>query len=117
MDSKSASALVCAGIGPVGDVILQQYVVDVRERVGKTNLPLRRVLMWPSWRCHRMEGSGRCRKRVSKAAVLQLCAKHQCARGLMSLGNTDSFVDRHLEYLRDRPSVRELLKRHETQKC
>ena len=89
-------------MGPVGDVILQQYVVDVRERVEKTNLSTSTFLMWPHWHCQHMGERGRCHNKVSKIAIIQRCNKHQRARGLMmSLNHTDSLVDPHQTHLRD----------------
>ena len=76
MESNSARALVCADIGPVGDVILQQYVSDVRERVDKKTTRL--FLMLPTSRCQDVGKYGRCRKKISKAAVVQRFAYHQC---------------------------------------
>ena len=78
MDSHSSRALVCAeSMGPVGDIMLQQYVVDVRKRASWT-MYYREVLpMCPVWRCKDTDKRGRCRGRVTKAAVVQHCLKHQ----------------------------------------
>ena len=73
MDRHSARALVCAGLGPIGDVVVNQYVADVRER-STTRL----FIMLPTSRCQDVGKYGRCRKKISKAAVVQRCAYHQC---------------------------------------
>ena len=78
MDTDSARALVCAGsMGPVGDILLQQYVEDVRKRADETMFHKDVRPLCPVWRCKHTDKRGRCRGRVTKAAVVQHCLKHQ----------------------------------------
>ena len=77
MDTNSARALVCAGLGPVGDILLQQYVADLRKRSEETMFHEDVRPMCPVWRCKHVDKRGRCRGKVTKAAVIQHCLKHQ----------------------------------------
>ena len=83
MDSQSARDLVKASrapLGPVGKIVLSQYVEAAREQAQATMLYWEVAPMQPTWRCMNTDGRGRCRGRVSEAAVVQLCTRHQFIR-------------------------------------
>ena len=77
MDNKSARALVCAKLGPVGDIVVDQYVADVRRRALKSVYRMAVLKSRPFSQCEHIGARGRCRKTVTKAAAVQLCGKHQ----------------------------------------
>ena len=77
MDTDSTRALLCIGMGPVGDIVLQHYVEDVRKRADETMFYKDVRPLCPLWRCKHTDKRGRCRGRVTKAAVVQHCLKHQ----------------------------------------
>ena len=93
MDSKSARALVCARLGPVGEVVVNQYIADIRERTLKTKFKMALFRMRPSSQCEHIGARGRCRKTVTKVAVVQRCGKHQFVQGVY----TDLFLERQAE--------------------
>ena len=77
MDNKSARALVCAKLGPVGDIVVDQYVADVRRRALKSVYRMAVLKSRPFSQCEHIGARGRCRKTVTKAAAVQLCGTHQ----------------------------------------
>ena len=100
MDNKSARALVCANLGPVGDIVVDQYVTDVRERALKTMFRMAVLKSRPFWQCEHIGARGRCRKTVTKAAVVQRCSKHQFFPNYYR----DLFLERRLAHWHDNPS-------------
>ena len=91
MDSQSARDLVKASmapLGPVGKIVLAQYLEDAREQAQATMLYREVAPMQPTWRCKNTDGRGRCRGRVTEAAVVQLCARHQFTR----VGDTNAAI-------------------------
>ena len=77
MDSYSARALLCANLGPVGDIVVDQYVADIRERTLKSKFVMALFRFEPRSQCEHIKARGCCLKTVTKAAVVQRCGKHQ----------------------------------------
>ena len=77
MDNKSARALVCAKLGHVGDIMVDQYFADVRRRALKSVYRMAVLKSRPFSQCEHIGARGRCRKTVTKAAAVQLCGTHQ----------------------------------------
>ena len=73
MDNKCPRALVCANLGPVGVIVVDQYVADVRQRALKTRFRMAVFHIRPFSQCEHIGARGRCRKTVTKAAVVQRC--------------------------------------------
>ena len=84
MDTQATRDLVKASrapLGQVGQIVLARYVEDFREQAQTTMLVKDVVPMQPTWRCKYTDGRGRCRGRVTEAAVIQHCVRrHQFTR-------------------------------------
>ena len=85
MDVETAQAFVAAAKNPLGhcgDILLDGYVEETRRWARGTAL-FRDIVSGPTFpadRCAERRGRGRCRGRVSRVAVAQLCAYHQTRR-------------------------------------
>ena len=99
MESKSAHALLCANLGPVGDIVVDQYVADIRERTLKTKFVMALFRFQPRSQCEHVGARGRCRKTVTKAAVVQRCSKHQ----FFPNEYTDLFLEERFAHWHDNP--------------
>ena len=99
MDSKSVRALLCAKLGPVGDIVVDQYVSDVRERALTTSFLMAVFHIRPFSQCEHMGERGCCRKTVTKAAVVQRCGKHQ----FFPNQYTDLFLEQRFAHWHDNP--------------
>ena len=82
MDPASVRALMCAGkrpFGSGGEILIREYLTDHRSVTLLDTTPEA-----PSNRCIQR---GRCIKTVSKAAIVQLCCKHQPGGGNQNPGD------------------------------
>ena len=85
MDPSSARALACASKQPLGrvfDVVVQVYIEDHRSATVFVTTP-----EVPESRCIMPVTHGRCRKTVSRVAIVQYCWKHQPGGGLCYPGD------------------------------
>ena len=85
MDPASVRALLCAAkfpLGRAGEELIQHYVEGHRSCTMVDTSPEA-----PADRCIAKVGRGRCCNRVSKAALVQQCWKHQPGGGLLNPGD------------------------------
>jgi hypothetical protein len=85
MDPASVRALLCAAkcpLGRAGEQLIQDYVEGHRSRTLVDTAPEA-----PVDRCITKVGRGRCRNKVSEAALAQRCWKHQPTRGILNPGD------------------------------
>ena len=75
MDPASIRALACTAKRPLGqsfDAVVQNYLEGHRSATAVDT-----TIEPPANRCIAKDGRGRCRKTVSRVAVIQQCWKHQ----------------------------------------
>ena len=85
MDPASARALMCTAKRPLGqvlDAVVQSYLEEHRSATLLVATPV-----YPESRCTMPVGRGRCRKTVSRVAVVQYCWKHQPGGGICYPGD------------------------------
>ena len=90
MECRSACRLRCAPTSSLPKApaeTLRHYLADTREEAQACGLDLARLS--EHMRCRARVGQGRCRKRVSEAAVTQYCCKHQRGRSLAEPGHRE----------------------------
>ena len=86
MDPASMRPLACAANRPLGqvfDVIVESYLEEHRSAT-----MLDTTLEPPVNRCVMKVGRGRCRKPVTRVAVVQFCWKHQPGGGICFPGDS-----------------------------
>ena len=86
MDPASMRALACAANRPLGqvfDVIVASYLEEHRSATLFDTTPEP-----PVNRCIMKDGRGRCRKPVTRVAVVQFCWKHQPGGGICFPGDS-----------------------------
>ena len=79
MDAASVRGLLCASKAPldrVGDVMVRVYKDDARAFAHTTFLRGEVAIVAPAGRCRHQDGRGRCRRAVSRGAVVQICIVH-----------------------------------------
>ena len=86
MDPVSMRALACAAkrpLGQVSDVIVSSYLEEHRSATLLVTTPEP-----PENRCTMKVGRGRCRKPVTRVALVQYCWKHQPGGGICFPGDS-----------------------------
>ena len=86
MDPVSVRGLACAAkrpLGQVSDVIVSSYIEEHRSATLLVTTPEP-----PENRCTMKVGRGRCRKPVTRVALVQYCWKHQLGRGVCDPGDS-----------------------------
>ena len=80
MNCRSARALVCCSkepLGPVGILLIDMYLFDTKDYTRGSLFAEALETAQPLDRCKASRRGGRCRGRVSRVAVTQLCFFHQ----------------------------------------
>ena len=79
MDAASVNKLLCVSRAPLsnaGDVMIQTYKDDSRDFARRSMFCRDVEIMNPPERCKKRVGGGRCRRAVSRGAIVQLCVSH-----------------------------------------
>ena len=79
MDAASVRKLLCASKAPLGNAgtaILQAYKDDARDFARRSMFHRDVAIVDPPGRCKKKVGGGRCRRTISRGAIVQLCRTH-----------------------------------------